>query len=77
MKYVLRILLFSFFALIAYGYYLKNNGLAGGDKWVGFGVLLLTFVLMPLFIFHRYRKKNVKDYILKNQQKKEENTGNQ
>ena len=77
MKYILRFLLFSFFALVIYGYYLKNINSADGDKWVGLGVLLLALVLMPLFIYHRYRNKNIKDYVLKNNALEKEKSENQ
>lgn len=77
MKYILRLLLFSFFAFVIYGYSLKNKGSLEGDKWIGIGVLILALVLMPLFIFHRYRKKNIKDFVLKKQENEKENTENQ
>lgn len=77
MKYILRLLLFSFFGFVLYGYSLKNNGSLEGDKWIGIGVLILALVLMPLFIFHRYRKKNIKDFMLKKEDNNEENTENQ
>ncbi len=66
MKYILQILLVVFFVLVGYGFYLNAEIAKSGDKWIGFGVLLIAFVIMPLFIYHRYRKKNVKDYLLKN-----------
>ncbi|NHN27179.1 hypothetical protein FIA58_015965 [Flavobacterium jejuense] len=77
MKYILRFLLIAFFGLVGYGYLLKNSENAEGDKWIGLGVLLLSLVLMPLFIFHRYRKKNIKDFVLKNLPKEEEKSENQ
>ncbi|KIX20986.1 hypothetical protein SY27_09405 [Flavobacterium sp. 316] len=77
MKYILRLLLLSFFALVGYGYFLKNSGNSDGDKWIGIGVLILSLVLMPLFIYHRYRNKNIKDYVLKNTNQKKEKSENQ
>lgn len=77
MKYILRFLLISFFCFLGYGYFLKNSGNVEGDKWVGISVLLLSLVLMPLFIFHRYRKKNMKDFVLKNIPKEGEKAENQ
>lgn len=65
MKIVIKILCFVVLALVAYGYYQKNTGLhAAGDKCVGIGVLVAAFILMPLFIYHRWKGKNVKDYML-------------
>lgn len=77
MKYILRFLLITFFGLVGYGYLLKNSENVEGDKWIGLGVLLLSLVLMPLFIFHRYRKKNIKDFVLKNLPKDKEKSENQ
>lgn len=77
MKYILRLLLLSFFTLVGYGYFLKNSGNSDGDKWIGIGVLILSLVLMPLFIYHRYRNKNIKDYVLKNTNQKKEKSENQ
>lgn len=75
MKTILRLLLLTFFGFVIFGYYLKNNGSNEGDKWIGIGVLILSLLLMPLFIFHRYRKRNIKDFVFKkeNLSKKTEN----
>lgn len=77
MKYILRIILATIIGFIGYGYNLKNAGLVEGDKWVGIGVLLIAFVLMPLFIYHRYKNKNVKDYLMSNFTEDKEKTENQ
>jgi hypothetical protein len=77
MKYIIRIILVAIIGLIGYGYYLKNTDAADGDKWIGIGVLLIAFVLMPLFIYHRYKNKNVKDYLMSNFTEEKEKTENQ
>lgn len=65
MKYVLKILLLLIIILVGFGYYLKNAGNhVEGDKWVGIGILIASFILMPLFIYHRWKNKKVKDYML-------------
>ncbi|WP_405208421.1 hypothetical protein [Aquimarina sp. LLG6339-5] len=65
MKYVIRILFIAVVALVAIGYYHKNSGdHLTGDKWVGLGILGASFILMPLFIYHRWKDKKVKDYML-------------
>ena len=46
-----------------------------GVKLIGFGVLLFAFVIMPLFIYHRY-KGRVDDFIDKRMEKPEDNTVN-
>ena len=77
MKYIIRIVLAAIIGLIGYGYYLKNTTINEGDKWIGIGVLLIAFVLMPLFIYHRYKNKNVKDYLMSNFTEDKEKTENQ
>ncbi|WP_299432874.1 hypothetical protein [uncultured Aquimarina sp.] len=65
MKYLIRILFIGVVVLVAVGYYHKNSGdHATGDKWVGIGILLASFILMPIFIYHRWKNKKVKDYML-------------
>lgn len=65
MKYVIRILFIVIVAMVLVGYYLKNSGdHATGDKWVGLGILAASFILMPIFIYHRWKNKKVKDYML-------------
>ncbi|MQP25189.1 hypothetical protein GFJ94_08940 [Flavobacterium sp. LMO8] len=76
MKKIIFLLLLIIIGLISFGYFQKNNGL-NGDKWIGIGVLLIAFALMPLFIYHRYKNKNVKDYLMSNFTQEKENTDNQ
>ena len=77
MKYLLRFLLLAFFILLGYGYLLKNSGDEMGDKWIGVSILLLALVIMPLFIFHRYKNKNFSDYMYKTDKREEEKSENQ
>jgi hypothetical protein len=77
MKYLVRILFLIVVGFVAFGYFHKNNGNTEGDKWVGIGVLILAFVLMPVFIYHRYRNKKLKDFELNFNLKEEEDTENQ
>ena len=77
MKYVIRILFFIVLAFIGYGFYIKNTIGDEGDKWVGIGVLLSALVLMPIFLWHRYKNKKLEDYSFKFDKKNTENTENQ
>lgn len=76
MKKILILLLSMSITLIGYGYFQKSNEL-NGDKWIGMGVLLISFVLMPLFIYHRYKNKSVKDYLMTNFKQDNEKPENQ
>lgn len=77
MKYFLRFLIIAVIGFVSYGYFHKNQGNSEGDKWVGIGVITLALVLMPVFVFHRYKNKNVKDYMFKLPEKEDKNTENQ
>ena len=62
MKWIIRILLIAVIGLVGYGYSVKSYESTEGDKWIGTGILILALVLMPLFIYHRYKNKNINDY---------------
>ncbi len=65
MKYIIKLLFIIVVALVGVGYYFKNSGdHLTGDKLVGVGILTASFVLMPIFIYHRWKNKKVKDYML-------------
>jgi len=65
MKIVLRLLLLLVLGLIGYGYYLNLDESGAGEKFIGFGVVLFAFILMPLFIYFRYKDKDLRNYSLK------------
>ena len=62
MKYVVIFFLIVAIGLIATGFYLKSISHFRGDAIVGLGVLTISFLVMPLFIYHRYRKKNLSSF---------------
>ncbi|TYP76113.1 hypothetical protein [Aquimarina intermedia] len=67
MKHIIRLLFIIFAVLIAIGYYFKNSGNhPKGDTLIGIAILLGSFVLMPVFIYHRWKDRKVKDYMLTN-----------
>ena len=76
MKKVLIGLIVIIACLISFGYFQKNNGL-NGDKWIGIGILMVTFVLMPLFLYSRFKNKETRERMLNLGLKKKENTDNQ
>lgn len=80
MKYVLTTILIIILGVLAYGYFVRNSGEANGEIIIGIGVLAVAFIFMPLFIYHRYKNKNIKDFTfdqyrkdLEEHNKKEEN----
>jgi len=76
MKKILTSLIVIIACLISFGYFQKNNGL-NGDKWIGIGILLIAFVLMPLFLYSRFKHKDVRDRMLNFDVKEKKNTDNQ
>ena len=74
MKTVLRILLVIVVGFIVFGYALNYLNDGEGEKFIGIGILMLTFILMPLFIYHRYKNKDLSQYTFKkHHEKKNEN----
>lgn len=66
MKFVLSTILVLIIASLGYGFYLKNTGDANGEIVIGVSVLIIAFILMPLFIFHRYKNKDLSNFNIKN-----------
>ncbi|SFS39335.1 hypothetical protein [Lutibacter maritimus] len=62
MKFVLIFLLIIITGTLSYGFYIKNNGDTNGEIIIGISVLAVAFIFMPLFIYHRYKNKNMKDF---------------
>lgn len=64
MKYLIRTLLLLILAGFGVGFYYKWKEPAPvGDQIIGISVLVMSFILMPLFIYHRSKGKNIKDYM--------------
>lgn len=76
MKKILIVLILIIACLVSFGYYQKNSGL-NGDKWIGIGVLLAAFVLMPLFLYSRFKNKETRERMLNFDLKKKEESDNQ
>jgi uncharacterized membrane protein YdjX (TVP38/TMEM64 family) len=62
MKFVLITILIIVVGTLTYGFYIKNTGDSTGEIIIGISVLAIAFVFMPLFIYHRYKNKNIKDF---------------
>ena len=64
MKYFLQFLVLSSIIGSCYGLYLKLVNPQNGDLLVGLSLVLLIFITMPIFIYRRWKNKDVKDYML-------------
>ena len=61
MKYIILIAFLLSFGSIVCGFLLEVDY---SEKLIGFGVLGLVIFVFPLFSYHRWKDKNVKDYML-------------
>jgi hypothetical protein len=64
MKWFLRIFFVLVIANIIAGYVMRQDDLALGEKWIGFSVATGFLVYMPIFLVHRWKGKQLKDYTL-------------
>lgn len=82
MRFVLTTLLIAVIAAISYGYYLKGSGDMNGEIIIGVSVIVIAFIIMPLFIYHRYKNKDLSSFNIENfsnhntedEEKKEKNS---
>ena len=64
-KRIIQIVLIVVVLSIVTGLFLKKTDNPIADKIIGSGVLLLVFVLLPLFLYYRYKDKNIEDFQFK------------
>ncbi|WP_299105485.1 hypothetical protein [uncultured Tenacibaculum sp.] len=72
MKTVLKVLFIIFLVWMIIGAYLLNTLHPKAQVVMGLGVLYMAFILMPLFIYHRYKDGKYKKYIINNNENKKE-----
>lgn len=59
------VLFFVLAGMLAYGFYCKENiDVALGHKFIGLSIAGGFFILMPTFIYHRWKDRKVADYML-------------
>ncbi|MDT0647049.1 hypothetical protein RM545_10130 [Zunongwangia sp. F260] len=79
MNTILKILGIAILIAIGVGFYQKMEGNDPlGDAIVGVAVLASAFILMPIFLYVRWKGKKLEDYTLseKNMKKMRENNRN-
>ncbi|MDT7832548.1 hypothetical protein RQM59_09165 [Flavobacteriaceae bacterium S356] len=64
MKTLSKILFIIFIVWIAIGIYLLNTEHEKAQIVMGLAVFFFSFIFMPVFIYHRYRKGKYKKYVL-------------
>lgn len=71
MKLVLKILFIIFILWMSIGIFLLKTEHPKAEIVMGLGVFYLSFLLMPIFIYHRYKDGKYKKYQLNDQKLKE------
>lgn len=65
MKWFIKILGILILIAIAVGFYFRLTGnILTGDRIIGISVLVSAFILMPVFLYVRWKGKRLKDYTL-------------
>ena len=64
MKIFLYLSFFAALILVIVGFILSGNDQPKAELYIGLGVSFLFFLWMPAFIYHRWKDKNVQDYML-------------
>jgi membrane protein YdbS with pleckstrin-like domain len=65
MKLIIKIIFFLIIAGIGIGTYYHFEGeLRRSETIIGVSVLAMVFILMPLFLIHRWKGKKLSDYTL-------------
>ncbi|CAM4088843.1 hypothetical protein [Gillisia hiemivivida] len=65
MKLVIKILAISILIAVGIGFYFRmNDDVILGDRIIGIAVLASAFILMPIFLYVRWKGKKLSDYTL-------------
>jgi len=63
MKIAINIVLAIVVIIVATGYFMKYQNQENAEGIIGVGILIMAFVLMPLFLIHRYKGKDIRKYV--------------
>ncbi|MBV1887726.1 MAG: hypothetical protein KUG51_00380 [Urechidicola sp.] len=61
MKYIILVFTIASFGSIGYGFFSDSEY---SEKFIGFGVVGIFLIVIPLFSYHRWKDKNMKDYLI-------------
>ncbi len=65
MKLVIKTLAISILIAVGIGFYYRlNDDVILGDRIIGIAVLASAFILMPIFLYVRWKGKKLSDYTL-------------
>ena len=63
-RYLVLLIVLASIGSIAYGFAITETAPVDGNKYIGFGVVGLFLLAMPLFLISESRGKKMKDYML-------------
>ena len=63
-RYLILLIVLACLGSIAYGFTIVETDPVNGNKYIGFGVVGLFLLAMPLFLIFESRGKKMKDYML-------------
>ena len=63
MKRFLQLFFILEILALIFGFYTKSQNEFQGNRIIGIAVVLFAFVFLPLFIYYRYKGKNIHDYL--------------
>ncbi|WP_299676249.1 hypothetical protein [uncultured Tenacibaculum sp.] len=66
MKKIIPVLFIIFLIWMIVGAYLLNTNHEKAQIVMGLGVMYMSFILMPVFIYDRYKDGKYKKYIIEN-----------
>lgn len=61
MKYIIWFFFLASFGSIITGYFIDESY---SEKLIGFGIVVLFFIVFPLFSYYRWKDKKVEDYMI-------------
>lgn len=64
LKYLINILFLIALGGLIVGFIIQPKDKAQGDLIIGLSMMLGFFIVMPLFIYHRWKGKDVSNYYL-------------
>ena len=64
MKAFLIVLFLAIIVTLIFGFYIRPTDPKTGEFCIGISIVGLFLIWMPLFIYHRWKNKDVKDYML-------------
>lgn len=66
MKKIIYLLTLVLISSFSFGFYQKSINEEIGNKIIGYSVLVLVFIYLPIFIYNGWKNKSIEDYMLSN-----------